>query len=136
MTHSWHDGVSTSQAARLSGLSYRQIDYWLRTGIVTPSIAEARGSGTQRRWSEEDILLLRRARQLLDAGISLQRIRSAVPFIRDAEGCRWLFVSGSEVGVCAAGELEQSLQGEASVIIDLRRAPSCSPQPVPGTVDA
>lgn len=113
------EGRTSREVATLTGLSYRQLTYWIGEGYITPSVRTAAGSGDQHRWSDSDVTMLRRVRQLLDAGVSLHRVRSAVPFIRDTEGCRWLYVSGGEVGVCTEGELEQSVRGEACVVVDL-----------------
>ena len=69
-------------AHRVAGITYRQLDYWARTGLVVPSIRNAEGSGTQRLYSFRDILLLKVVKRLLDAGISLQQIRIAVDHLR------------------------------------------------------
>jgi DNA-binding transcriptional MerR regulator len=60
------------------GITYRQLDYWARTDLVSPSIQNAKGSGTQRLYSFEDIVRLRVIKRLLDAGVSLERIRAAL----------------------------------------------------------
>jgi DNA-binding transcriptional MerR regulator len=60
------------------GISYRQLDYWARTGLVTPSIRRAAGSGSQRLYAFEDIVRLRVVKRLLDAGVNLERIRVAL----------------------------------------------------------
>jgi DNA-binding transcriptional MerR regulator len=60
------------------GISYRQLDYWARTELVSPSIRNAKGSGTQRLYSFEDIVRLRVIKRLLDAGVNLERIRAAL----------------------------------------------------------
>jgi len=60
------------------GISYRQLDYWARTGLVTPSIRRATGSGSQRLYAFEDIVRLRVVKRLLDAGVNLERIRVAL----------------------------------------------------------
>ncbi|WP_341728284.1 MerR family transcriptional regulator [Brooklawnia sp.] len=65
-------------ACNVAGISYRQLDYWARTGLVTPEIRDAGGSGTQRLYSFRDILMLKVVKRLLDAGISLQQIRTAI----------------------------------------------------------
>jgi DNA-binding transcriptional MerR regulator len=72
-------GPIASQAA---GITYRQLDYWARTGLVTPEIRRADGSGTQRLYSFRDILMLRVVKRLLDAGITLQQIRVAINHLR------------------------------------------------------
>jgi DNA-binding transcriptional MerR regulator len=63
---------------RIVGISYRQLDYWARTNLVQPSISEAHGSGTQRRYSYRDLLELKIIKQLLDSGQSLQSARRAI----------------------------------------------------------
>jgi DNA-binding transcriptional MerR regulator len=61
-----------------AGITYRQLDYWARTGLVVPSIELARGSSTQRLYGFRDILELKIIKRLLDTGVSLQQIRAAV----------------------------------------------------------
>ncbi len=69
-------------ACSVAGISYRQLDYWARTGLVVPEIRPAGGSGTQRLYSFRDILMLKVVKRLLDAGISLQQIRIAIDHLR------------------------------------------------------
>jgi DNA-binding transcriptional MerR regulator len=70
-------------ACSAAGITYRQLDYWARTGLVEPSVRSARGSGSQRLYGFRDILVLKVVKRLLDTGISLQQIRSAVEFLRE-----------------------------------------------------
>ena len=70
-------------ASNAAGITYRQLDYWARTGLVVPEIRSAEGSGTQRLYSFRDILLLKVVKRLLDAGITLQQIRTAVTHLRE-----------------------------------------------------
>jgi DNA-binding transcriptional MerR regulator len=72
-------GVTACHAA---GISYRQLDYWARTGLVVPSVRDASGSGTQRLYSFRDIVVLKVVKRLLDAGVSLQNIRKAIETLR------------------------------------------------------
>ena len=69
-------------ACAAAGITYRQLDYWARTGLVEPTVRGATGSGTQRLYGFRDILLLKVIKRLLDAGISLQQIRTAVQHLR------------------------------------------------------
>jgi DNA-binding transcriptional MerR regulator len=69
-------------AAKAAGITYRQLDYWARTGLVEPSVRSAAGSGTQRLYSFRDILVLQVVKRLLDTGVSLQQIRVAVDVLR------------------------------------------------------
>lgn len=73
-----HTGYRGPVACRAAGITYRQLDYWARTGLVEPSIRGAKGSGSQRLYSFRDILLLKVVKRLLDTGVSLQQIRTAV----------------------------------------------------------
>jgi DNA-binding transcriptional MerR regulator len=69
-------------ACHATGISYRQLDYWARTGLVVPSIRDASGSGTQRLYSFRDLVVLKVVKRLLDAGVSLQNIRKAIDTLR------------------------------------------------------
>ena len=75
-------GYRGPTACAVAGITYRQLDYWARTGLVTPSVRDATGSGTQRLYSFRDVLLLKLVRRLLDTGISLQNIRTAISQLR------------------------------------------------------
>ena len=66
-----------------AGITYRQLDYWARTGLVEPGIRAASGSGTQRLYGFRDVLVLKIVKRLLDTGVSLQQIRVAVQHLRD-----------------------------------------------------
>ena len=69
-------------ACNLAGITYRQLDYWARTGLVSPEIRGAEGSGTQRLYSFRDLLMLKVVKKQLDAGISLQQTRTAIEHLR------------------------------------------------------
>src|SRR5439155_15329070 len=79
------EGYRVPEVCKVVGISYRQLDYWARTGLVRPSIRDAGGSGTQRLYSFEDLLQLRVVKTLLDTGISLQQIRKAIDYLKDSE---------------------------------------------------
>jgi DNA-binding transcriptional MerR regulator len=76
-------GYRGPTACRAAGITYRQLDYWARTGLVEPGVRPATGSGTQRLYSFRDILVLKVVKRLLDTGVSLQQIRSAVSHLRE-----------------------------------------------------
>tara|TARA_Y100000590_G_scaffold335307_1_gene381669 strand:+ start:528 stop:1025 length:498 start_codon:yes stop_codon:yes gene_type:complete len=75
------DGYSAHRAADIVGITYRQLDYWARTGLIRPSKTDASGSGTRRRYSYQDLLKLRAVKALIDAGIRLQTIREAFNYL-------------------------------------------------------
>jgi DNA-binding transcriptional MerR regulator len=76
-------GYRGPTACRAAGITYRQLDYWARTGLVEPSVRGATGSGTQRLYGFRDILVLKVVKRLLDSGVSLQQIRVAVSHLRE-----------------------------------------------------
>lgn len=76
-------GFRGPTACAAAGITYRQLDYWARTGLVEPSVREAVGSGSKRLYSFRDILVLKVVKRLLDTGVSLQQIRQAVQHLRD-----------------------------------------------------
>jgi len=76
-------GYRGATACSAAGITYRQLDYWARTSLVEPSIRTASGSGTQRLYGFRDILVLKIVKRLLDAGVSLQNIRTAVDHLRN-----------------------------------------------------
>jgi DNA-binding transcriptional MerR regulator len=76
-------GFRGPQVCKIVGISYRQLDYWARTELAMPSIQPAQGSGTQRLYSFEDLVELKLIKNLLDAGVSLQRVREAITYLRD-----------------------------------------------------
>ncbi|WP_372727125.1 MerR family transcriptional regulator [Nocardioides sp.] len=76
-------GYRGPTACSAAGITYRQLDYWARTGLVEPTVRGAKGSGSQRLYSFRDILILKIVKRLLDAGISLQQIRTAVQHLRE-----------------------------------------------------
>ena len=76
-------GYRGPTACKAAGITYRQLDYWARTGLVEPAVRGASGSGTQRLYSFRDILVLKVVKRLLDTGVSLQQIRTAVEHLRE-----------------------------------------------------
>ena len=77
------EGYRGPIACTAAGITYRQLDYWARTGLLEPSVREACGSGSQRLYSFRDILVLKVVKRLLDAGVSLQQVRKAVRQLND-----------------------------------------------------
>lgn len=82
LPHNPEVGYRGATACSAAGISYRQLDYWARTALVSPSVRSASGSGTQRLYGFRDILVLKIVKRLLDAGVSLQNIRTAVDHLR------------------------------------------------------
>ena len=77
-------GYRAPVVAKLGGITYRQLDYWARTGLVEPSLRTARGSGSQRLYNFRDIVTLKIVKRLLETGVTLQQIRTALDHLRDS----------------------------------------------------
>lgn len=100
---------SGKRAAEIVGITYRQLDYWARTDLIRPSLADASGSGSRRRYSYTDLLELKVIKRLLDAGIKLESIRSAFEYLRERLGediaSAHLVITGSTAVLVREGEL-------------------------------
>lgn len=83
MTTDTASGFRGPQVCKLVGITYRQLDYWARTDLAAPTLQPAQGSGTQRLYTFEDIVQLKLIKKLLDTGVSLQKVRDAIRYVRD-----------------------------------------------------
>lgn len=86
-------GFRGPQVCEIVGITYRQLDYWARTDLVRPEVADARGSGTQRRYSYRDLVRIKVIKNLLDAGVKLQSARAAIEYLREDLGEDWATAS-------------------------------------------
>lgn len=102
-------------------MSYRELDYWVRRGVVVPERG-ARGSGTQRLFAPQDVQAVALVASLRSAGVPLERCGRAVAAARMADtDDRWLVLEDRAVSTVAAGELEQALSdADGVVVVDLR----------------
>ena len=113
-------GYRGPTACNAAGITYRQLDYWARTGLIEPTVRGAKGSGSQRLYSFRDILILKIIKRLLDAGVSLQQIRVAIDHLRvrgtDDLTQVTLMSDGASVYECrSADEVIDLLQGGQGV---------------------
>jgi DNA-binding transcriptional MerR regulator len=69
-------------AIALTGVTGRQLEHWAVTGIVRPSVKAAAGKGSRREYSFKDLVALKLAKRLRDEGISLQKIRKSLAWLR------------------------------------------------------
>ncbi len=103
------DGFSGREAADIVGITYRQLDYWARTDLIRPSLADAKGSGSRRRYSYRDLIELKMVKTLIDAGQRLDRVRKAFDYLRDIgddlTSVRLVIAGDSVVLVRDGGEL-------------------------------
>ena len=65
----------TREVVELLDLSRRQLQYWAKTGLIEPS---ERTPGGHHRYSFDDLVALKATKRLIDAGVSVQKIRKSV----------------------------------------------------------
>lgn len=112
-------GYRAPQVCRMVGITYRQLDYWARTGFMVPSLQQARGSGSQRLYSFADLVQLKVIKKLLDAGMDLRRIRTAFAALSGGE-TSWSWEDG-EVTLASDGASIYALRSPEQVIDLLRK---------------
>src|SRR4029453_18753857 len=117
---------------KLVGITYRQLDYWARTGLVTPSVRAADGSGTQRLYSFTDVVELRIIKRLLDAGVSLRQIREAIGYLRKESGGKplsdvTLMSDGNRIYACHSNEEVVDGLSHGQAVFGLRCGPGRGP---------
>jgi DNA-binding transcriptional MerR regulator len=111
-------GYRAPQVCNLVGITYRQLDYWARTELITPSLQQATGSGSQRLYSFSDVVQLKVIKRLLDAGMSLKKIRQAVEILREQmESDRPL----ADVTLLSDGQTIYAAHSEEEVVDVFRR---------------
>jgi DNA-binding transcriptional MerR regulator len=118
-------GYRGPQACKIVGITYRQLDYWTRTGLTIPSLQQASGSGTQRLYSFNDLLQLKVIKSLTDAGASLQKVRQAIDYVRANLADDWskltIATDGSGVYACTSDaqviDLLRSGQGVLGAVV-------------------
>ena len=115
MTDTATFGFSGPTVCRLTGVTYRQLDYWARTGLVTPSITPATGSGSKRSYSYSDVLEVKVIKSLLSSGVALNRARQAVECLRTSLGAD---LAASSLVLSDAGSVLAHDDGE---LVDLLR---------------
>jgi DNA-binding transcriptional MerR regulator len=118
-------GYRGPQACKIVGITYRQLDYWTRTGLMIPTLQQAAGSGTQRLYSFNDLLQLKVIKSLTDAGASLQKVRQAISYVRENLADDWskltIVTDGSGVYACTSDaevvDLLRSGQGVLGAVV-------------------
>jgi len=115
MKDSMATGFSGPMVCRLTGVTYRQLDYWARTNLVTPSVTPAKGSGSKRAYSYGDVLEVKVIKSLLNSGLSLARTRQAVECLRSALGAD---LAASSLVMSDAGSVLAKSDGD---LVDLLR---------------
>ena len=111
---------SGAQAAKIAGITYRQLDYWARTNLIRPSAVDAKGSGTRRSYVYSDLLELKVIKQLLDAGIKLESVREVFNYLRshvDTDiAAAHIVISGKAVVLCQGDQLVDVVRNGQGVL--------------------
>jgi DNA-binding transcriptional MerR regulator len=113
-------GYSGTQTAKVVGISYRQLDYWARTDLIRPSLTDAAGSGSRRRYSYSDLLELKTIKKLIDAGIKLEQVRKVFEYLRghvatDIASAH-IVIDGGSVVLCDGDQLVDVLKQGQGVL--------------------
>jgi DNA-binding transcriptional MerR regulator len=113
-------GYSGTKTAQLVGITYRQLDYWARTGLIRPSLTDAAGSGSRRQYSYRDLVELKVVKNLLDAGIKLESVREVFEFMRTHVNsdiaAAHIVISGKSVLFCEGDQLIDVLKRGQGVL--------------------
>lgn len=75
--------LNTKTVCKLTGLTQRQVNYWDKINFIKPSIREASGYGSVRLYSFTDLVQLKVAKTLIDQGVSLQKIKKSIAYLKD-----------------------------------------------------
>jgi len=113
-------GYSGTQTAKVVGISYRQLDYWARTDLIRPSLTDAAGSGSRRRYSYSDLLELKTIKKLIDAGIKLEQVRKVFEYLREHVATdiasAHIVIDGGSVVLCDGDHLVDVLKQGQGVL--------------------
>jgi DNA-binding transcriptional MerR regulator len=113
-------GYSGTRTAKVVGISYRQLDYWARTDLIRPSLSDASGSGSRRKYSYNDLLELKAIKKLLDSGIKLEQVRKVFSYMREHVttdiASAHIVIDGGSVMLCDGDELVDVLQNGQGVL--------------------
>jgi DNA-binding transcriptional MerR regulator len=69
------ESYRSGEVTQILGITRRQLHYWARTGLVRPSRTTR---GGHHRYSFRDLVALKTAKRLIDAGVSVQGIRRSI----------------------------------------------------------
>lgn len=101
-------GYRGTVASKAAGITYRQLDYWARKQIVEPSITPSHGSGSRRLYSFKDVVILAVSKKLLDAGVNLVNVTTAIGFLSQRTTAQLedvtIMCDGQEVHECTTSE--------------------------------
>lgn len=111
------DGYPASTAVKISGILYSTLRHWADTGFIEPSVSLGRGKGSERLYSFSDLVMLKAAAKLRDAGIPLQQLRKVVYRLREMDLANPL----AEARLVLVGDDVAVVQGDAELLSLVKR---------------
>jgi DNA-binding transcriptional MerR regulator len=122
-------GFTARQVVKLTGVPYSTLNLWAKNGLVQPSVAQGKGTGTERVYNFSDLIALKVAFALRKSGVTTSSLKRVVDFLRRTEHMdkplseARLVVTGHDVALVRKGELVSALskpgQGYLSFVVDL-----------------
>lgn len=114
------EGFGGKQVLAIVGITYRQLDHWARTDLLRPSLCDAKGSGSRRRYTYDDVVQLKVIKKLLDGGQSLRAVRKVIDRLRvegESVASAQLVIAGDSVALARGDdELVDLLRGGQGVL--------------------
>lgn len=108
--------LTANQACDVTGVTYRQLDYWVRLGVVEPAVP-AHGSGTQRGFSLKQVAMLRCLGQLSAAGAGARQLQSAWKHLGALDLAQW----HDKLYISPGGYVSRKLTGPVALALNLER---------------
>src|SRR5215210_6082995 len=102
-----NEGFGGKQVLAIVGITYRQLDHWARTDLLRPTLCDAKGSGSRRRYSYDDVVQLKVIKKLLDGGQSLRAVRKVIDRLRvegESVASAQLVIAGDSVALARGDE--------------------------------
>lgn len=118
------EGFSGREVAELAEITYRQLDYWARTHLIRPSLVDAKGSGSRRRYSQSDLVMLCFIKQMLDAGVNLDRVREAVAHINE------IGLEAGQIVVLCESDIIVLTESNIDHVLNLMKIKPCQSFPI------
>jgi DNA-binding transcriptional MerR regulator len=120
--------LETPAVCRLVGMAPTTLDYWVRTGLVTPSARNSAGRRVPRLWTVQDVLIVRCIKALREAGCPLQKVRDVKSVLEErwGEGLRdyVLFWDGGDVvGIDRWGNLQSLVRKPSQQLLHVVAIP-------------
>ncbi len=103
--------VSTKRVCQVAGITYRQLDYWIRNAVVSPTVG-ANGSGTRRAFTLHEVRIVRLVADLNRLGAGSDALRKAAMFAELLSPREWT----GHAYVDATGELTLAPHGSCYVV--------------------